>query len=37
MTRRGERAVLVAAWAGVLLPLLWGILETLRKASQLFR
>lgn len=35
--RPGERLKVAVAWALVLAPLLWGVLETLRKAAQLFR
>ncbi len=30
-------ALVILAWAAVSLPLLWGILQTLKKAAPLFR
>jgi hypothetical protein len=31
------RGALVLAWLGVTVPLLWGVWETIKKASALFR
>jgi hypothetical protein len=35
--RPGSWAVVVVAWLLVGLPLLWGVWQTVRKASQLFK
>ena len=37
MTRSSRAVELTLAWLAVGVPLLWGVVETLRKASALFR
>jgi hypothetical protein len=32
-----SRLLLIAAWVGVGIPMLWGVLMTVKKASLLFR
>lgn len=34
---RAQRALVALAWLAVSLPLLWGVLQTVRKAAVLFR
>jgi len=36
-TGGGQLLVLVLSWAGVGLPLAWGVMETLRKTMALFQ
>jgi hypothetical protein len=36
-TNGGQLLALVLSWAGVSLPLAWGVLETLRKTMALFQ
>jgi hypothetical protein len=37
MTKARQRIVVVAAWTLVGMPLLWGVLQTIRKAALLFQ